>query len=82
MTVTLELQAEVESLLEKRARAEGCDIRGYVEKLVERDVNRARTFDEILAPFRDAVERSGILDTLFTGARREASTERRERQQA
>jgi hypothetical protein len=85
MTVTLELEPEVESLLEKRARAEGYDIKGYVEKLVERDVNRARTFDEILAPFRDAVERSGIsdqeLDTLFADARREVSMESRERQQ-
>jgi hypothetical protein len=60
MTVTLELGPEVESLLEKRARAEGCDVKGYVEKLVEKEVNRERTFDEILAPFRDAVERSGI----------------------
>ena len=85
MTVTLELEPEVESLLEKRARAEGCDIKGYVEKLVEREMNRGRTFDEILAPFRDAVERSGIsdqeLDTVFTEARREVSQERRERQQ-
>jgi len=83
MTVTLELEPEVESPLEKRARPEGCDIRGYVEKLVERDVNRAPTFDEILAPFRDAVERSGIsdeeLDTLFTEARRDASKIRREK---
>ncbi|HEX3144043.1 MAG TPA: hypothetical protein VHQ64_08730 [Pyrinomonadaceae bacterium] len=84
MTVTLELEPEVESLLEKRARAEGCDIKGYVEKLVEREVNRGRSFDDILAPFRDAVERSGIsdreLDTLFTEARGEVSRERRERQ--
>jgi hypothetical protein len=85
MTLTLELEPEVESLLEKRARAEGCDAKGYVEKLVTRDVNRERTFDEILAPFRDAVERSGIsdegLDTLFGEARREVSRERREGQQ-
>src|SRR2546423_2450997 len=85
MTVTLELEPEVESLLEKRARAEGCDIKGYVERLVEREVNRGHTFDEILAPFRDAVERSGVsdqeLDTLFAEARREVSGERRERQQ-
>jgi hypothetical protein len=82
MTVTLELGPEVESLLEKRARAEGCDVKGYVEKLVEKEVNRERTFDEILAPFRDAVERSGIfdeeLDTLFAEARRDASKIRRE----
>src|SRR5712692_5670535 len=82
MTVTLELEPEVESILEKRARAEGCDVKGYVEKLVEKEVNRERTFDAILAPFRDAVERSGIsnqeLDTLFaeTG---EKSQERDER---
>jgi hypothetical protein len=85
MTVTLELEPEVESLLEKRARAEGCDVKGYVKKLVEKEVNRERTFDEILAPFRNAVERSGIteeeLDTLFTDTRREVSKERRERQQ-
>lgn len=77
MTVTLELEPEVESLLEKRARAEGCDIKGYVQRLVERDVNRGRTFDEILAPFRAAVERSGIsdqeLDNLFTEVRRDPS---------
>lgn len=82
MTVTLELEPEVETLLEKRARAEGCDVKGYVERLVEKEVNRARTFDEILAPFRDAVERSGIsdeeLETLFTASRRDASMIRRE----
>ncbi len=85
MTVTLELEPEVESLLEKRAWAEGCDVKGYVQKLVEKEVNRKRTFDEILAPFRDAVERSGIsdqeFDSVFTEARREVSSERRTRQQ-
>src|SRR5437016_711970 len=84
MIIMPELEPAVESLLEKRARAEDCDVKGYVEKLVERDVNRERTFEEILAPFRDAVERSGIsdeeLDTLFTEARREVSRENRERQ--
>ncbi len=83
MTVTLELEPEVESLLEKRARAEGCDVKGYVEKLVEKELNRERTLDEILAPVREAVERSGIsdeeLDTLFTEARRDVSKEKRER---
>jgi hypothetical protein len=56
-----------------------------VEKLIDKEVHRERTFDEILAPFRDAVERSGIsdddLDAFFTEARREVSKERRERQQ-
>ena len=82
MTVTLELEPELESALEKRARAEGFDVKDYLEKLVEKEVNRERTFDEILAPFRDAIERSGIsdedLDALFREARKEASKERRE----
>ena len=85
MTVTLELEPELESALEKRARAEGFDVKDYLEKLVEKEVNGERTFDEILAPFRDAIERSGISDedlaTLFREARKEASKERRARQQ-
>jgi len=85
MTVTLELEPEVESALEERARAEGCNVKDYLEKLVEKEVNRERTFDEILAPFRDAVEKSGIsdedLDTLFRKARKEVSKERRAREQ-
>jgi len=82
MTVTLELEPEVESALEERARAEGCEVKDYLEKLVEKDINRERTFDEILAPFRDAVEKSGIsdedLDALLIEARKGVSKERRE----
>lgn len=85
MTVTLDLKPEVESLLEERARADGCDVEGYVKKLIEEDVSRKRTFDEILAPFRQAVERSGIsddeLDSLFNEARKEVFTAKQERHQ-
>jgi hypothetical protein len=85
MTVTLDLEPEVESLLEKRAKADGCDVEGYVKKLIKEDVNRKRTFDEILEPFRQAVERSGIsddeLDSLFTEARREVFNAKQERHQ-
>jgi hypothetical protein len=85
MTVTIELEPEVESLLEERAKADGCDVEGYVKKLIEKDVNRKRTFDEILAPFRQAVEKSGIsddeLDSLFREARKEVSRAKQERQQ-
>ena len=85
MTVILELEPEMESLLEKRAKAEGCDVQSYLKKLIEKDVNRKRTFDEILAPFRQAVEESGIsddeLDSLFTEARKEIFKAKRERQQ-
>jgi hypothetical protein len=85
MTVTLELEPEVESRLKERAKADGCDVPDYVKKLISRDVNRRRIFDEILAPFREAVEKSGIsddeLDSLFTEARKEAFQAKQERQQ-
>jgi hypothetical protein len=83
--VTLELEPEVEFLLEQRAKADGCDVKGYVKRLIEKDVNRRQTFDEILAPFRQVVEQSNIsddeLDSLFTKARKERFQEKQERHQ-
>ena len=85
MTVILELEPEVESLLEKRAKADGCDVQDYVKNLIKKEVKRKQTFDEILAPFRQAVETSGIsddeLDSLFTEARKEVFKAKQERQQ-
>jgi hypothetical protein len=50
-----------------------------------RDVDRKRTFDDILEPFRQAVEKSDMsddeLDSLFTEDRKEAAKIRRERLQ-
>jgi len=78
MTLTLEIEPEIESLLKKRAKADGCDVPDYVRNLIKRDVTSKPTFDEILAPFREAVEKSGTsdeeLDSLFTEARREVLT--------
>jgi hypothetical protein len=85
MTVTLELEPEVKSLLEQRAKDNDCDVNSYVKKLIEKDIHRKQTFDEILAPFRQAVEKSGIsedeLDSLFTEARKEVFTAKQEKQQ-
>jgi hypothetical protein len=85
MTLVVDLEPEVESLLEERAKADGCDVKAYVRKLIERAVRSARTIDEILEPFRDAVERSGIsdedLDSLFAEARRQVFKEKQERLQ-
>ena len=86
MTVTLELEPEVESRLEKRAKDNGFDVNGYVKKLIEKDVNREQTIDEILAPFRKSVEESGLndeeLDNLFTEARKEVYKAKKERQKS
>jgi len=78
MTLTLEIEPEIESLLEKRAKADGTNVPDYVRNLIKREVTRKPTFDEILAPFRAAVEKSGTsddeLDALFAEARKEVLT--------
>jgi hypothetical protein len=90
MTVTLELEPEIETSAEQ-ARAAGLPLVKYVESVVKEAVLKRRraqqlaekSFDEILKPFRDEVEASGIgdddLDELFRTARREASNARRDK---
>ncbi len=82
MTVTLELEPEVELTATKQAAEEGLLLAEYVESVVKDAILKCRrvqelsekSFDEILKPFRDEVEASGItddeLDELFTEARR------------
>ena len=89
MTVTLELEPEVELTAAEQAKAEGLPLEKYVESVVRESVFKRRrveqlskkSFDEILKPFRDEVEASGIsddeLDNLFRQARGEASQARR-----
>ncbi len=73
MVVTIELKPEVEALLVKRAASQGCDVKDYVQKVIEKDVRSPDTFDEILAPFRREVAQSGVteqeLDQVFKEAR-------------
>ena len=45
---------------EQRAKANDCNVKSYVKKLIEKDVHRKQTFDEILAPFRQAVEKAAF----------------------
>lgn len=60
-------------LLQKRASAQGCDVPAYLERLIERDINQARTLDEILAPVRRDFAESGMdendLDALIENER-------------
>ena len=85
MTVVLELKPEVEEALQKKAKANGFEVNVYLEKLVEKDVSRAKTIDEILAPFRQEVEESGItdeeLDDLVEEAREEIYREKLAKEQ-
>ena len=91
MTVTLELEPEVELTATEQAEAEGLPLAKYVESVVKEAIFKRqrverlseKSFDEILKPFRDEVEASGMsddeLDGLFRQARREASQARRDK---
>ena len=89
MTVTLELEPEVEMTATEQAEAEGLPLAKYVESVVKEAILKRKrvqqlsekSFDEILKPFRDEVTSSGMsddeLDDLFQKARHEASQARR-----
>ena len=86
MTLTIELTKEIEERLKNRAKASGFEeVSEYAKKVLEDDTNKMRTFDEILAPFRENVEKSGVsddeLDELFTKARKEVFAEKKAKQQ-
>ena len=81
MTVTLELEPEVELTANEQAAEEGLPLAKYVESVVKDTIFKRqrvrrlseKSFDEILKPFRDEVEASGIsddkLDELFAESR-------------
>lgn len=89
MTVTLELEPDVELTATEQAEAEGLPLDKYVESVVREAIFKRKriqqlsekSFDEILKPFRDEVQASGMsddeLDALFRSARRETSQIRR-----
>ncbi len=85
MTLTIALKPEVETVLRQRALDAGCDVTGYIENLIEKDLKPAKTYDEILAPFRAEVAASGMnndeLDALFNDALLEVRAENRTRLQ-
>ena len=81
MTVTIELKPEVEKALQERARAKGFDVDVYLEKLIEKDIERRQTLDEILAPIRKNFAESGMtedeLDALIKTERQAMWNEKR-----
>jgi len=62
MTVVLELKPEIEAALQKKARDNGFEVNVYLEKLIEKDIDRTKTIDEILAPVRQEFEESGMTE--------------------
>lgn len=89
MTVALELEPEVELTAVAQTDEKGLPLEEYIESVVRETVLKRRrvqklsekSFDEILKPFRDDVEVSGMsedeLEELFTQARRDVLKEKR-----
>jgi len=91
MTITINLPSEVEESVKSQAAKSGLALEDYVKSLVEEGTKRQnridllaeKSFDEILAPFRQNVEASGMsdeqLDILFSEARKQVSRAKKER---
>ncbi len=81
MTLTITLKPEIEAVLAQKARANGCAVIDYVENLIEKDVNREKTLDEIFAPFWTHTEQISEeeIDDLVKKARREVFAEKKDK---
>ena len=79
MAITITLSRETERKLQARASQKGLEVSAYLGRLVEKEVQKP-TLSEILAPFRQQVQTSGISDeeltTLFEEAREEVWQEK------
>ncbi len=74
MTLTIDLPAELEEKLRFQAARSGQDQGAYVVQAVREKIARTSPFQEICAPFAQAVEASGVTDEeldRFFEARRE-----------
>jgi hypothetical protein len=63
--VTIDLPPELEKALRQQAARNGQDVSAFVLQAVQEKIAKARTFDEICAPFAQAVEASRITDEEF-----------------
>jgi len=65
MTLTIYLPPDLEQKLRQQAARSGQDVSTFVLQAVQEKIARTRTFDEVCAPFAQAVEASGISDEEF-----------------
>lgn len=83
MTLTISVPPNIGALLKEKAKNEGKDVAEYVEDLIEKDVDRAQTLDEILAPIRRNFAESGMteedLDALVESERQAMREEKNAR---
>lgn len=73
MTLTINVRENTKAILEQKAKSHGKDFAEYVEELLEKDADRPKTLDEILAPLRRNFAESGMseedLDALIESER-------------
>lgn len=62
MTLTIQVPKNIGAVLGEKARNQGKDVAEYVENLIEKDVDRRKTLDEILAPLRKDFAESGMTE--------------------
>ncbi len=67
MTLTINLSPELERMLQARASASGQQVNEFVAKTLEEKLRGQPTADELLAPFREQVESSGMTDEQLEG---------------
>ncbi len=71
--LTIQVPQSISAILEKNAKNKGKNVAEYVEGLIEKDIERRKNLDEILAPLRKDFADSGMteedLDTLIESER-------------
>jgi hypothetical protein len=65
MTLTIDLPPELEEVLRQHAERSGQDVKEFVIRAVREKIAKARTFDQLCAPFAQAVEQTGISEDEF-----------------
>jgi hypothetical protein len=75
MTVTISFPADLEDAVRRYAATSGQGVDDFVLQAVQEKIAKARTFDEVSAPFADAIAKSAIgedeFDRFFEEARDE-----------
>lgn len=81
MTLKIQVPKNIGVILEEKAKNNGKEIAEYVEGLIEKDIDRPKTLDEILAPIRKNFAESGMteegLDELIESERQAIWEEKR-----
>ena len=65
MTLIIDLPPDLEKTVRQHAAQSGQDVTAFVLQAVHEKIAKARTFEEVCAPFAQAVAASGITDEEF-----------------